>query len=459
MKLGELLAGLDYQLFDVNETEEITNVCSDSRLATEKGIFVCIKGSERDGHDFARHAADLGSVILSGKIIEGAKCVVVSDTRLANAYINSNFYGRPQEGMRMIAVTGTNGKTSVCAYLRSILRCAGLKTGIMGTLGIMAEDEVLEIRESETEDIPAAMTTPDPACIYKALYEMKNKGIEAVVTEASSHAIFQKKLAPIEFEVGAFTNLSPEHLDFHGSMEEYFKTKASLFKQCRTAVVNRDDGYGKRLLEMYPHAFGVSASSGTLSDFTLQNTVLAAEIARRMGIDDIYINNGIENVKNVPGRMEQIIYLTDAGFDVYIDYAHTPHAMETVLRSICRRSVGRKLTVLFGCGGDRDKTKRPEMGRIAAMYADKVVITSDNPRREDPMAIIGDILSGISFRDNVICIPKRKDAIEKVVSEAEEGEIILLLGKGHEQYEIDGSGKHPFSERDILRKCAERRAK
>lgn len=459
MKLGELLTDLDYQLFGVDETEEITSICSDSRLATEKGIFVCIKGSERDGHDFARHAADVGSVILSEKQIDGAKCVVVRDTRLANSSVNSNFYGRPHEGMRMIAVTGTNGKTSVCACLRSILRSAGIKTGIMGTLGIMAEDEVLEIRESETEDIPAAMTTPDPACIYKALYEMKNRGIEAVVMEASSHAISQKKLDPIEFEVGAFTNLSSEHLDYHGSMEEYFKTKASLFARCRCAVINRDDEFGKRLLGMYPHALGISVSSGTPSDFTLQNTVLAAEIARRMGIDDIYIKNGIENAKNIPGRMEQVICLSNAGFDAYIDYAHTPYAMETVLRSFCSGAVGRKLTVLFGCGGNRDKTKRPEMGRIATMYADKVIVTSDNPRREDPKAIIGDILSGMSYMDNVVCIPDRREAIAEAVENAEYGEIILLLGKGHEQYEIDSEGKHPFSESAILRECAQRRAK
>lgn len=459
MKLGELLADLECQLFDVDETEEITSICSDSRLATEKGIFVCIKGSERDGHDFARHAAARGSVILSEKPIDGARCVVVRDTRLANSYINSNFYGRPQKGMRMIAVTGTNGKTSVCAYLRAILRCSGIKTGIMGTLGIMAEDEVLEIRESETEDIPAAMTTPDPACIYKALYEMKNRGIEAVVMEASSHAIAQKKLDPIEFEVGGFTNLSSEHLDFHGSMEEYFKTKASLFERCRLAVVNRDDEFGKRLLEMYPESVGVSAPSGMNFDFTLQNTVLAAEIARRMGIDDIYIKNGIENIKSIPGRMEQILSLQDAGFDAYIDYAHTPYAMETVLRSLCRRAVGRRITVVFGCGGDRDKSKRAEMGRVASMYADRVIVTSDNPRREDPMAIIGDILSGISCMDNVECISNRRDAITKAVESAEYGDILLLLGKGHEQYEIDRGGKHPFSESAILRECAQRRAK
>lgn len=458
MRLGEIFAGLDYQLFDVDKAEEITNICSDSRLATEKGMFVCIKGSERDGHDYARHAADIGAVILSEKKIDRAKCVVVRDTRLANAFVNSNFYGRPQEGMRMIAVTGTNGKTSVCTYLRSILRSAGIKTGMIGTLGIIAEDEILEIRESETEDIPAAMTTPDPSCIYKALYEMKNRGIEAVVMEASSHAISQKKLAPIEFEVGAFTNLSSEHLDYHGSMEEYFKTKASLFLQCRKAVINRDDTYGKRLAEMYPHATSVSLS-GIQSDFTLQNTMLAAEISRRMGIDDIDIKNGLENVNSIPGRMEQVICLSDAGFDAYIDYAHTPYAMETVLRSICRRAVGRRLTVLFGCGGDRDKTKRPEMGRIASMYADKVIVTSDNPRREDPMAIIRDIFSGISCADNVLCIPNRRDAIAEAVSNAEYGEIILLLGKGHEQYEIDSEGKHPFSESAILLECTKRRAK
>ncbi len=481
MKLSQLLNGLDFSLFGVCGEREIESICSDSRLAEKNGIFVCIKGNKRDGHDFARHASEKGSVVLSEKIIDGVPCVRVADTRLAGAVLHSNFFGRPQDCLRMIAVTGTNGKTSVAYYLRSILRTAGIKTGIMGTLGIKAENEIIPMRESETEDIPAAMTTPDPACIYAALYKMKNMGMEAVIMEASSHAIAQKKLSPIIFEAGAFTNLSPEHLDFHSSVEDYFKTKAALFERCEKIIVNTDSVFGKRLIGIYPRGVSVSTRnakelcsdggriaykykdlniSATYSaDFTLENTVLAAETALQLGIDKIYIEKGIASVENIPGRMEHIVRRDKYGFDAYVDYAHTPYAMERVLRSVCKYNMGKRVTAVFGCGGDRDRSKRPEMGRIASMYADRVIVTGDNPRTEDPMAIIGDILSGISDKGNVTVIPDRRKAIETAVHTAEKDEIILLLGKGHEEYEIDKNGKHSFSERDILLECAERGAK
>ncbi len=481
MKLSQLLEGLDHSLFGVDGEREIESICSDSRAAEKNGIFVCIKGNKRDGHDFARHASENGSAVLSEKIIDGVPCVLVSDTRMADAVIHSNFYGRPQDGLRMIAVTGTNGKTSVAYYLRGILRRAGIKTGIMGTLGIKAEDETISMRESETEDIPAAMTTPDPACIYAALCKMKGMGMEAVIMEASSHAIAQKKLYPINFGVGAFTNLSPEHLDFHGSVEDYFKAKAALFEQCEKIIVNRDSVFGGRLMEKYPDGVSVSRTlvrelctdggriaykykdlhirARAAADFTLENTVLAAEMALQMGIDKRYIEEGIASVESIPGRMEHILKGDKYGFDAYVDYAHTPYAMETVLRSVCKYNMGRRITVVFGCGGDRDSSKRPEMGRIASMYADRVIVTGDNSRGEDPQAIISDILSGISDKGNVTVIPDRRKAIEAAVLSAEKGEVMLLLGKGHEEYEIDKNGKHSFSERDILLECAERGAK
>lgn len=481
MKLADLLKGLEYKLCGVDVNREVKHVCSDSRKADLNSLFVCIKGSRRDGHEFARHAIEKGAVVMSEKELDGAPCVITADTRLACARINSNFYGEPQKSMRMIGVTGTNGKTSVAAFLESIYKSAGVPVGVIGTLGMRALGKTITLPASEVTDVPSAMTTPDPSCLYEALSQMKAMGVKTVIMEASSHSIAQKKTEPINFDVGIFTNLSAEHLDFHQNVSEYFKIKASLFEKCKIKVVNIDDPHGKMLAEKYASAIAASRTeldeikitdksvsykygdleitSPIAADFTLENTLLAVKCAEQLGIEEKYIEKGISSLHSIPGRMEHVLIKEKYGFDAYVDYAHTPYAMENVMRTVFKTYPDRKTTVLFGCGGDRDRSKRSEMGRIAAMFADKVIVTNDNPRKEDPEKIINDILVGISDRKHVSVIPDRRVAIDVAVQLARPGDIILLLGKGHEEYEIDSEGMHPFSERDILRECAERRLK
>lgn len=477
MQIAELLTGLKYNTFGVNLRGYVKSVASDSRKVTFGCLFICIKGTRRDGHEYAKDAMRCGAVaVVSERYIMGVPCIVVKNTRVADAVIWDNFYGNPARKMRMIAITGTNGKTSTAVFLASVLNESGIKTATIGTLGCSFEGEVTCCKGAEVTDIPAAMTTPDPEFLYKSLRELYNRGAEAVVMEASSHAIAQKKLYPMRFECGIFTNLSPEHLDFHESMEDYFRTKASLFGKCKNAVVSCDCGYGRRLAGQIDNvlraergeALRLSMSEGGISYemslggelirvkssspgfFTVQNTMLAAKAAYLLGASHKAIEKGIASVKSVAGRMERIDECEKYGFHVYIDYAHTPDALSGAIRCIKNLAGGRRVTVLFGCGGDRDKTKRPEMGRIAAAEADRVIVTSDNPRSENKEEIISQILRGARPLHKVRVITERRAALMYAVMTAKKDEFILLCGKGHEEYETDGEGSHPFSEKEIV---------
>ncbi len=480
MKLSKLLSGLEYELSNLVEDAEITAVCSDSRRAGVGSLFVCITGSRQDGHSFAHLAFEKGAAaVVTEYSIEGLPCVVCRDTRFADAIIWANYYDNPQNKLNISFVTGTNGKTSTAEFMYNVLAEAGVKCGIIGTLGARTTDGPIEFCDCEMEDMPSAMTTPDPEGLYGVLRQMVRLDVRHVVMEASSHAIAQKKLAAIEFDVGIFTNLSHEHLDYHKTIENYFLTKASLFTQSKKRVICTDSIWGKRLAEMYPASAEVSRKnarntaltaqgveydfldmhikSEVAAEFTVENTMLAAAAALEMGVDRSAIEKGICDVKNICGRMEHVIFSDEYGFDAYIDYAHTPSAMRDAIESARRISRGTPITVLFGCGGNRDREKRSLMGRCAEMLADKIIVCADNSRNEETDTIINDILSGMKCPEYAFVIEDREVAIEFAVRQACEGEVLLLLGKGHECYEIDQSGKHPFDERKILLRSAERK--
>lgn len=480
MRLEELLNGVKIISSDADMNTEISLIVSDSRKAVENCIFVAICGGKRDGNDYVLEATEKGAAaIVSEKNITGIKnLVVVENARSALAIMQSNYYGDPAKDMKIIAVTGTNGKTSVSSFIYNILMTAEKKCGLISTVETLINGEKIDFGGGgAVTDISSAMTTPDPETLYKILDAMRKEGCEYVVMEASSHSLSQHRLDGLHVSIAIFTNLSPEHLDFHGNMENYFASKRILFENCDTAIVNTDDDYGKRIAEKYSYKtvtcsvkgkgeyradrincgcngceYLLSSENAVLrinsvicGEYTVYNTMLAAACALYLDIDAAFICEGIRFTNKISGRLERY-----KNYNIYIDYAHTPKAMENVIKSVRNFSDGKKITVLFGCGGDRDKTKRAIMGRISTSLADNTIITSDNPRTEDPYKIIGDILTGIVKGKEHIVIPDRREAIKYAVKNMEKDEILLLLGKGHENYEITKDGKTSFDEREII---------
>lgn len=498
MLLSELLnnSGLEYSLF--GEDCDITAITTDSREVVAGSLFIAIEGLHTDGHKYLCAAADGGAcaaVVSERAIYEGRACkgcsemttAVVEDCREAAARLCAAFYGNPQKKMKFIGVTGTNGKTSVSKMIFEILRRSGILCGLIGTAGCFIGDEELDIRSSDPN---ANMTTPDPEELYKILSLMYARGVEYVIMEVTSHALALSKVAPIGFEIGVFTNLSEDHLDLHGDMENYFAAKKKLFELCRTAVINFDDRYGRRLAAALPcrvysctqegrecdlsaseihisprgieyklcsHRLRMRIRSSLKGRFNVMNTLEAAAVAAIVGVTANEIKETMANLGTIKGRFEKVKLDMRAEFSVYIDYAHTPDALENLLataRSLSR--LGQRVVLLFGCGGDRERAKRAIMGRIATSMADLTVITSDNSRSERPADIINDITSGADGGGIYTVIEDRREAIEYVIKNARRGDIILLAGKGHEEYEIDGRGKRPFSEKDIVRDMVEK---
>ena len=477
MKLKELLCGIAYNLNGTDPETEISVPVTDSRRAKKDSLFICIDGTKRRGTDYLKNAKDNGAVACviseaSAKRSElSISCITVPDTRVASAVIWNNYYNRPAEKMRLYGITGTCGKTTTAGILMGILNSAGRKTGLIGTSGVFSGGRKLEIQGSETGDIAAAMTTPDPEYLYGALAEMRENGVTDAVIEVSSHAIYQKKTEPLSFFCGVFTNLSAEHLDLHGDMESYFAVKKSFLDKCQILIYNRDDRYGKRF---YPigYSYGLTNAenviehdgymefdfvaeeekirilSHNIGEFNIYNILAAITCARAAGVSPADISNGIFNAPPLSGRMERVTP-KDCPVTVYIDYAHTPAAMEAVLSQL-KKTNAENLTVLFGCGGDRDREKRHLMGETASRYAKRIIVTSDNPRWEDPENIIKEILTGIPEGTDVTVIKDRREAILYAVKTSVKGETIALLGKGHENYEIVEDRKIPFSEKEIL---------
>lgn len=488
---------------------EVGGISTDSRTVSPGDVFVAIDGMHSKGADFIPEAIARGARFVVceesavrqladtapgapdgdraagfGDIDGGTGRIgyaVVGDARRAAAVMWSNLFGSPGDGMEVICVTGTCGKSSVSSVLYHVLSSLGERAGLIGTLGASACGRTLCMDgESELPGFPSAMTTPDPKFLYGALAEMRLLGCRFAVVEASSHAIAQRKLAALSPRLSVFTNLSPEHLDFHGNMENYLLAKAALFAQSDSAVLNADDAASHLVATFIPsgRAATVSASDGdytisdavtnglfgveyTLShrdaswhvsfplagDFSVVNSAMALACAIELGADASEAVAALASALPLCGRME-VLYR--GPFTVMRDFAHTPEAMRRALEFIRRQTSGRVVCV-FGCGGDRDRTKRAPMGQIAAELADVPVVTSDNPRTEDPEAIISDILRSAQDRERFKVIPDRRSAIRYALSVLSPGDTAILLGKGHETWEIDMTGKHHFDEREIVR--------
>lgn len=481
---------------------EITGIVSDSRETSDGNIFVCIRGTKADGHKYIGEAAERhASVIITEEGCEydfdfdafpDAHHLTSKNTRRALAFLFNAWYGDPAKDMRLIAVTGTNGKTSVTFMLRAIFRTALIKTGLIGTVVCYSDERKLDISSPAAT---ANMTTPDPRELYRILSVMRDDGVGTVILEASSHALALDKLAPLHFAAAVFTNLTPEHLDFHGDMKNYLAAKSKLFSMSDIAVINGDDKYSPDIRQaaevggaqrirlctlcdakradylaasvsdlgvdgieyILSSVFSVfKVSSPIPGHFSVMNTLEAAACALEMGISPQNVRDALRHMGGIDGRFERVRLCSGADFSVFIDYAHTPDALENLLltvRSIRKR--GERIVLLFGCGGDRDRSKRAVMGRIASEFADFVIVTSDNSRSEDPSDIISDIMVGFDYsRAHAIVIENRADAIDYAISNALRHDIILLAGKGHEEYEIDRDGKHPFSEKRIAEEAA-----
>ncbi|MBQ4108404.1 MAG: UDP-N-acetylmuramoyl-L-alanyl-D-glutamate--2,6-diaminopimelate ligase [Clostridia bacterium] len=477
MKLSVLLKNDDVLGSNVGFDIDISGIWSDSRKVEKNGAFVAIMGEARNGNDYAYEAIERGaSVVITDE--NGAEknipCVWVKNARSAISKMYARFYGLPDENAKVIAVTGTNGKSTVAYFIYNILASAGKSVGLISTVECLINGERVDLDGGgAVSDKASAMTTPDPEKLYCLLGEMKKRSVEYVILETSSHALDQSRLDGINIDFAVFTNLSSEHLDYHKTMENYFLSKELLFKKARVGIVNIDDEYGKRLYASHKNIYSFSAKEKAdfsaseikcadgytrfafdscdrieiktkmTGEYNAYNASLACAVGSLLDIPREKICEGILKTQ-VKGRVEKF------ADNAYIDYAHTPKATEAVLSAIKKAEGNKKITVLFGCGGERDKTKRAQIGKIASRLADKLVITSDNSRGEEPIDIIKDVLAGVDRQKLHMIIPNRRDAIIYAARTLKENEVLVLLGKGHETYEIDKKGKHFFDERVIL---------
>lgn len=496
MKASRIFDGC--RVSDYPRDLDIHSIVSDSRRVAEGDLFVCLRGIHRDGHDYAKDAiANGAALVLAERPIADVppeKIIFTADTRVAESMLWYNFTGRPTDAMTKIAVTGTAGKTTVACVLAHILRADGRRVGLITTVCVLSGEKTLFMGESggsSVLDIAGAMTTPDPEYFFGACAAMQKDGCDVLVYEASSQALLLHKLDPLMNDAAIFTNLSAEHLDCHGTMESYFAVKASMMLHTKLAVVNMDDCWMRRLGALYPQVSVVNCSADPakvagvdvcalrykphgvdgieyvyfsekavfrvrtplMGRYSVINTLEAAACAVSLGVNLMTVKEALEDFSGVEGRMQRVRCPGDEEESlpqVYIDYAHTPGAMESVLKAF-RENTQQRLVVLFGCGGDRDEAKRPRMAEVAQQYADYVIITSDNPRTEEPGVILANILSGVDRTKPYTVIPNRRDAIRFAVESFGRGDLILLAGKGHEKYEITKNGMHPFDEAAIVR--------
>ena len=480
MKLEELLRDVEVTELRAPGELEISDVAYDSRRVTPGAAFVAIRGFESDGHRYIPQAAEKGAacVICEEKPAADVPYVIVKDSRLALAMVSRNFYRDPGSEMVLIGVTGTNGKTTTTYLVKHLLeQKRGATVGLIGTNGNMIGSEFLHTER----------TTPESCELQKLLREMADAGCTHVVMEVSSHSLVLHRVAGLHFAVGIFTNLTQDHLDFHKTMDEYARAKSLLFSMCDRAVINLDDEWSGFMLEHCPCP-AITFSEGERGDLTAHDIALSSagvaftaayhgegervklgvpglfSVYNALGVIGTGLSLGIElaecadslaSARGVKGRVE--VVPTDGDYTILIDYAHTPDALENVLKSMRRVAKGR-LVALFGCGGDRDRTKRPIMGRIAAENADFVVVTSDNPRTEQPEAIIADIVAGMEGTSTPReVITGRPEAIEWAITNHQPGDVIVLAGKGHEDYQIVGHEKHHMDEREIVAGILEKR--
>ena len=470
MKLQDILIGIDVlDIYNTNEID-ITHITNNSRECMEGSLFVAVRGFQTDGHKYIDSAIENGAVsIICEEYRSDLKCtqVVVKSSRRAEALAASNFYGNPQKKFSLLGVTGTNGKTTVTYLLKHILEYAGKKIGLIGTNQNMIGDKVFE----------TGRTTPDSIELQGIFAQMADAEVDCCIMEVSSHALELDRVYGCTYKVGAFTNLTQDHLDFHITMDNYAKAKEKLFSISEVSVINVDDSYGKEMtksakdkLFTYSCSGGaelkaenVSLSSEGVSfdlmgerislaipgEFSVYNALCAIGMALGCGLELPTIKEALLSAQGVKGRAE--VVKTNTDYTVLIDYAHTPDGIENILKTVKGFANGRTI-IVFGCGGDRDNTKRPIMGKIAGELADFCVVTSDNPRTEDPMKIISMVEEGVkkSGADYVV-IESRRDAIKYAMDNAKKGDVIVLAGKGHETYQILADGTIHFDEREVVK--------
>lgn len=465
MRLSQLLYGIKILETNIEKFDtEIGSVSADSRKVEKDDVFVSINGSLYNGHKYIGEALSRRAAVIvteDKSFSGGFPYIRVRSTRAAYAVMWNNLCHRPSERMKFIAVTGTNGKSSTVAMTLHLLRAWGIKCEGIGTLN-------------------STLTTPDPPELYPRLAQLAEEGYEYVVMEASSHALEHRKLEPLNFEAGVFTNLTPEHLDFHKNMRCYAASKSRLFSKCNITLYNKDDKYadavtgrsGRRVSYSFSDnsadyichniktaLHGSSFDLLTIGElfrisfplpgrFAIYNAMAACSLAHCLGMQKELIKQAAACMPMIPGRLERV-ELCSKNYSAFIDYAHTPDALSKVLSSLREITQGR-LVCVFGCGGDRDRSKRPGMGTIATALSDCVIITSDNPRTEDPIAIIRDILAGVNKSKRYTVIPDRRGAIRYAIHSARMGDTIVFCGKGHENYEINAWGKVPFDEKKII---------
>lgn len=497
MKLQQLLQGISVMKQVGASAEDVSTVCYAAGLCEKDSLFVAIAGLQHDGHDFIAEAIARGArFIVHEKDFTppaNVAAIQVPDSRRALGILAGNYFNHPSSRLVLIAITGTSGKTTITYLLESILKAAGCQCGVLGTVNYRYNNK----------SYPAPNTTPESFELQKILRTMADEGVTHVVVEVSSHAVELKRVDDCDFDLGIFTNLTPEHLDYHLTMESYFQAKRRLFaevlpqsrkKHAQKMVINADDPWGQRILDevkIEALAYGMSEScairsisyelslaginavidlngekislfSPLIGKFNLYNILAAAGAAVILQIPQAIIKAGIESLSCVPGRLERIE--TSFGGHVFVDYAHKSDALTQVLQNLTRLKQRRIITV-FGCGGNRDRGKRPLMGEVATSYSDLTIVTSDNPRLEEPLAIIAEIEAGIDQNKikkmspdhlgwpaqghGYTVIPDRKKAIETAVGMAQEDDIVLIAGKGHEDYQIVGKTKLPFDDRVV----------
>lgn len=480
MKLSKLIKSMDVLDVAGPENVKVLGVAYDSREVKEGWLFVAVSGHQVDGSAFITQAVSNGAVAVVSEsalhLGSGVAHVQVPCARTALAEIAHAFYGKISKDLSVIGVTGTNGKTTTTYMIRDMLRCAGRRPGLLGTVAY----------EVGNRSIPASRTTPEAPEIHSMFRQMADAGCDAAVLEVSSHALELRRVHKIDFDVAVFTNLTQDHLDYHKDMETYFDVKAMLFERLkktgRCAVINCDDPWGRRLIdekairaEVMTYGFGEKAmvracdatldASGTdfkvetpwgdadvhlqlLGRFNIHNALAALAVGGVLGLELHTMVKALAGIAAVPGRLELVA--NPGGRQIFVDYAHTDDALKNVLTTLREICAGR-LLVVFGCGGNRDTGKREKMGRAAAELADFSIVTSDNPRNEEPAAIVADILNGFSNPDQYEVVLDRREAIEKGVAMMGERDVLLIAGKGHETYQEFDGAVVPFDDREMVK--------
>ena len=477
MILKSLLKGLDYEVIKGNEESKVHNIRYDNRKIEQGDAFVCVKGFKVDGHSFIGDAIKKGAKTLivqeDVSVQEDITIIKVRDTRKALAIMSSNYFGNPKDKLKIIGITGTNGKTTSAFIIKSILEKAGFMTGLIGTIANYIGNKKVD----------AVRTTPESYELHELFKNMVDAGVEYCVMEVSSHSLELDRVYGVQFEEGIFTNLTRDHLDFHKTFENYYNAKFKLFERSNHSIINLDDPYGANIVKDIEER-GVKTKVSTFSiekesdfkafeikshsngsefkvnlegieefsinipgEYNIYNSLGCIICAYNLNIPMDKIKEGLSDVV-IPGRCELVAKEKNLPYSIIIDYAHTPDGLENILSTVKAFTKNRMISV-FGCGGDRDKVKRPQMGKIGCELSDIAIITSDNPRSEEPMDIINDIVKPLNY-DNFVIEVNRKEAIRKAMNMALEGDVIVIAGKGHETYQILKDETIHFDEREVV---------